>query len=228
MCNVTTIALNHNLLKGTIPTEFKNLGNIEFLHLESNNLKGPAPEIEFQNSKKNNNSYITDCGKSSFTCTTCDICCNDEGLCSFNSRIKFNEVIGSLFMIAVPFGVAFIFYFFLRLKSRIITSFALTRDPLDFYDKESVYCLLFSRSNLARFISIAIACIQISLFYMFLETTSVSSSNTVLLFNIRCSDETMTCSKGNNLSYFGWILFFVLTIIIDFDIFLIILNHKIW
>ena len=60
--NATGIYINHNSLKGTIPSEIEGLEHLEFLHLHQDQLHGLAFQLKTPSNSLSVFGYITDCG----------------------------------------------------------------------------------------------------------------------------------------------------------------------
>ena len=219
--NATILAMNHNSLKDVIPSELQNLQNLKLLHLQHNQLTGRAPEVLFHNITKDN--YITDCGYSSFSlgdaiqCETCTMCCNSEEVCREKIQRKLSTpLLSVLFSLAFPTGVTVIIFILIKMisKSGLWRSIK-ERDILKDYCRDSVYCFIFSDHLGADFIYVITAAIQICLFAAYLDASSKDSLFSSDAYPFVCSDNNLKCEQihSNAVGDFGWVLFFMVTIL---------------
>ena len=218
LTSATFIALNHNLLEGSIPIELENLQALEFLHLHQNQLTGTAPTMKF--STFNIHNYIADCGEPSFRlpsalkCTSCTICCNSNKLCQENIVWKL-PIWGTGFLTAwmVPIFILVLAFCHIIIHKHCISSLSNDRNMIALYNHDSVYCFIFSKSRMARFLYIITMIIQASFFIVFLQASSFDNADADWQYSIRCPNNTTECEDENSISPFGWFLFAVVTVL---------------
>jgi len=206
------IALNHNSLKGPIPRVFEDLSELEFLHLHTNTLTGPAPFLPRMFELGETERYMTDCGSPSYalatpiTCETCTTCCNSDEMCQTN-RIWPLPILGVAFivLVSVPIAVGLLLFLFRRCIPD-------SRDPCDIIDEDSTYSLFFSNSKLALLVHLFTYLVQGCFYYLFLLASSFTHSSSDWQFTIRCPPSNVNCNDESNVTNFGWVLFYLITL----------------
>lgn len=210
------ISFSHNSLQGTIPTEFEMLKNLEYLHLNNNLLTGVAPELKF--SRRVPNAYVADCGDPSFlladelTCHSCTMCCNSEDKCQKNLSMNMSlTVLAFAVTLAITIGFTINFGIISKLKQNgILSIIEDNRDPLNFFQEDSVYCFIYTNSGIAYFIDFGTFAIQIWLFTIYLEASNLKNKESDWQFTYRCPNNNMVCMNMNSVTTSGWIIFVIL------------------
>ena len=213
--SATILTMNHNSLKGSIPIELQHLENLKLLQLHRNQLTGKAPKVSFKKFTKDN--FITDCGNPSFLlgdaidCETCTMCCNSEKECQERMKKSMSIWKEALYVaIMSPLAVMILGAVCLRMKRKLKSfAFVKARDSTTLYDNQSVYCFVFSKKKLAWVLYFVTAGIQLWLFVTYLTASNVSNEDTDFQFNFRCLGNSFECIDENDVSFGGWILFFV-------------------
>ena len=224
--NVIFISLSHNFLKGIIPKELEGLNKIEHLHLHDNFLTGQAPDMHRLNElgklSDDLETYITDCGDPSFLlskpilCTSCTLCCNSDKLCQENrvSRLSIEKgAFIAVFGVPVVVGIIYcVIHFLINLwnaKMQVLGE----RDATTMVDQDSTYCLIFSNSYVAWTIYLIVFFLQGCFYYMFLLASSFTSDSSDWQFTFQCPASSTSCVNFSDVNIFGWIMFFVVTIL---------------
>jgi len=219
---VREVSFSHNLLKGNIPSNFAAMENLVLLHLHNNRLFGVAPEIHHLESEGSINSFITDCGDPSFlistplVCKSCTICCNSLNQCQKNVESTIPvEVTGYVICSTLlPLIITALLYILQYIQNRGFLLFLQEgRRSLSIYNEDSVYCLIFSSNRLAWLIYILTGTIQALILYMFLKSSNFHDSETDWKYTMRCPANSLTCDDEAFRPWYGWALFFVVTIL---------------
>ena len=219
--NSTILTFNHNSFKGVIPNELRGMQHLKLLHLHHNQLTGKAPQMTFRNITKD--TFITDCGHPSYLlgeaveCKTCTMCCNSEDVCQEKIEWKLSTpLISIIFSIAVPIGLGIVIFFIVKTTAKfVLWDFMKERSILLYYSADSVYCFIFTNSPTAGIIYFMTAAIQICLFAAYLNASSMDFFFSSNAYPFICPDNSFECEPihFNFVGIFGWILFFVVTVL---------------
>ena len=214
------ILMNHNSLEGTIPSELKKLSQIEWLYFHHNRLTGSAPKMKSIKEKKQNFTFIADCGNPDFllnqplTCDGCTICCNSLDKCQDNISFGSMNLQVLAFLGVVSLVIIIILVHALLVKarrSRLISRHGDHRSLLSIYNEDSVYSLVFSSDRVAWGIYLGTLLVQFSMFSVFLIKSNFDNEDTDWVYTMRCPDNNLTCSNAARKTRWGWFLFFVIT-----------------
>jgi len=161
---------------------------------------------------------MTDCGtpayalpmNSAVTCETCTACCNSDEICQKNRIWALDIVlVGAIVLFAAPFGFGLGFFIMFVLCRRYGMNDP--RDPLEIYDPDSSYCLIFSDDKIAWIVYVITYFIQVSFFYLFLSASSFTHVSSDWQFTLVCAGSNTECIDLNTVTSYGWFLFYVLT-----------------
>ena len=211
--------LDHNSLKGAIPTQLSTLKQLELLHLHSNRLTGTAPQIHFVNVSKH--SFITDFGDPSFIfvgavkCHSCTMCCNSEDACQERDIFKLpmwstTTMVGTI----VPIGMVIItFYLSMITKGLNFKNLLRKTDPDQLYHADSVYCFFLSNDILSWLLCLSAIAIQIWLFVGYLDAAQVMSEEWDFRYIFRCEVFSNESDDENQVNRAGWALFFIVVLL---------------
>ena len=214
--NAKIITLNHNELKGDIPLEFSNISsNLETLHLHFNKLTGSAPSMAFEN--RTDTTFIADCGDPLFhlinelSCDDCTMCCNSLNACQKRGQLKLTKLQISLCIgLAIPAVVGLFFWFSFEIKRLFsFDCFPKAKNRHSLYNHDSVYCFIFSPNWIPIIVYLLTAGLQMSLYIIYILSSSFGKQDNDWIFSFRCPDNDMTCTDERTADPFGWFLFYV-------------------
>ena len=205
----------------------ESLNKIEYIHLHNNFLTGTAPYIpklkHLGESSGELERYITDCGDPSYSlakplsCSSCTLCCNSDGLCQKNRSWPFTIQKGAfIVMFGVPIALCFSFcsiFHGMKFWNARIKQILDERSELTMIDEDSTYCLIFSNSYGAWMIYLIVYLVQGCFYYLFLQASFFSSKASDWQFTFQCSSSSIWCVNSSNVDIFGWIMFFVVTLV---------------
>ena len=80
LVGLTRLRLSYNDFRGSVPTEFQQLSQLQLIQLNGNRLIGSVPPLMDTQLKYGESSFVSDCGspsayESPLLCDECSMCC---------------------------------------------------------------------------------------------------------------------------------------------------------
>lgn len=130
------------------------------------------------------------------------------------------EIKAAMAIAIVPIVFLFIIWLINKYSHRLMEKLWIKRNPLEVYNRDSVYSFIFSTSNFAKCLFVLIAAVQVAFLSLFLHASNIRNKSTDWIFTIRCSKHQLTCEDEKTVDLSGWFLFYTVTFLhlgVDFS-----------